>query len=371
MPIAKSLAAATLAGLAAVSPAAQEAPVSTDHGARPSGNVTVIARFADAQPSGIAVLPDGALALSFPRSALDHRGPRLGHWSQGKLTPYPDAASQARFVSPLGMTIDARGRLWVLDEGVVAGSNAVPKPHLFAIDPKSRRIVEDIALVGAPLPDGVAVNDVRVDPTHGKAGTVYISDISADHPGIVVVDLAMRRARHVLTGAPQVSATPGFAMMVDGQLLRYDPARPNFAVGAIDGIVLSTDMTRLYWAPLAGRRLYSLPTALLADAAVSDADLRKAIRDEGEVGVMDGMAAGPDGSLYVTDVERHAIQRRWPDGHLSTVARDPRLIAPDSIALTPDAMYVTVGQWSRLPGFNGGRDRVERPWFVVKIARTD
>ncbi|UAK24917.1 SMP-30/gluconolactonase/LRE family protein [Sphingomonas nostoxanthinifaciens] len=344
-----------------------ERPDSVDHGARPSGNVRVVARFDQAQPSGIAALPDGGLVISFPRSAFDHPGPRLGLWRDGKLTAWPDAAAQAQFVSPLGMTIDARGRLWLLDEGIVAGAHGAPRPHLFAIDPATRRIVEDIALVAPGAPTGTAVNDIRIDLTHGSAGTAYISDISGDHPGIIVVDLATRAARHLLTGAPQVSPVPGFAMMVDGDLKRYDPRHPNFAVGAIDGIVLSADKKWLYWSPLAGRRLYSLPTALLADPATTEAALRAAIRDEGEVGVADGMAAGADGSLFFTDLERHAIERLWPDGHLSTVARDPRLIAPDSIALTNGGMFVTVGQWSRLPSYHDGRDLVERPWLVVHI----
>lgn len=355
-----------LGGIAALAlvAAAPPPPDSVDHGARPSGNVSVVARFQEAQPSGIAALADGGLVLSFPRSALDHGGPRLGVWRDGRLGAFPDEAAQARFVSPLGMTIDAHGTLWVLDEGKVADQTAPARPQLFGIDPAARRIVADI-----PLAPGTAVNDIRVDLTHGKAGTAYISDISGEHPGLVVLDLATRAARHVLTGAPQVSPVPGFAMMVDGELMRYDPKSPNFAVGAIDGIVMSVDSTRLYWSPLAGRRLYSLPTALLADAGVPEARLRAAIRDEGEVGVADGMAAGPSGALYFTDLERHAIERRAPDGTLSTVARDPRLIAPDSIALTPDAMFVTVGQWSRLPGYHRGRDLVERPWLVVRIDR--
>lgn len=340
---------------------------SVDHGAHPSGNVRIVARFQEAQPSGIAALPDGRLILSFPRSALDHDGPRLGVWADNRLTPWPDAATQARFVSPLGMTIDGRGRLWVLDEGIVAGQTTPPHPHLFGLDPQTGQIIEDIALDPPGAPMGTAVNDIRIDLTHGSGGTAYISDISAKHPGLLIVDLATRRMRYVLTGTPQVSPTPGFAMMVDGQLMRYDPAKPNFAVGAIDGIVLSADSKRLYWSPLAGRRLYSLPTALLADPSITDSKLSAAIHDEGEIGVMDGMAAGPDGSLFFTDLERHAIERMWPDGHLSTVARDARLIAPDSIALTPGGLFVTVGQWSRLPSYHGGRDLVERPWFVVHV----
>jgi sugar lactone lactonase YvrE len=361
-------AALPLLSLAAVA-AAQEPPLSVDHGFAPSGNVTVVARFQEAQPSGLAALPDGRLILSFPTSAAKHGGPLLGVWKEGMLRPYPDAESQSRFVSPLGMTLDGQGRLWLLDEGLVADQKTPPRPHLFQIDPQTDRIVEDIAL-GAPgaLPD-THVNDIRIDLTHGKAGLAYISDMSfKDHPGILIVDLATKTTRRVLTRAPQLSPEPGFAMMVDGQLHRFDPQHPQVAAGAIDGIVLSADSRRLYWTALASRRLYSLPTALLADPAATDAKLRAAIRDEGEVGVADGMAAGPDGSLFFTDIERHAIERRWPDGRLSTVAHDPRLIAPDSLGLTPDGLFVTVGQWSRLPGFHDGRDLVERPWSVMHVA---
>lgn len=342
---------------------------SVDHGFAPSGNVTVAARFQEAQPSGLAALPDGRLILSFPRSAADHGGPRLGAWKDGVLTPFPDAASQARFVSPLGMTIDGKGRLWLLDEGMVAGQTTPPRPHLYAIDPASDRIVEDIPLVAPAALADTHVNDLRIDLTHGAAGTAYISDTSfKDHPGIIVVDLASRRARRVLGGAPEVRPDPGFAMMVDGELHRFDAQHPQMAQGGIDGVVMSRDSRRLYWTALSSRRLYSLPTALLADPSVSPARLHAAIRDEGEIGVADGMAAGPDGSLFFTDLERHAIERRWPDGHLTTVAHDARLISPDSIALVPGGMFVTVGQWSRLPGNHGGRDLEERPWLLVHVA---
>ena len=83
---------------------------------------------------------------------------------------------------------------------------------------------------------------------------------------------------------------------------------------------------------------------------------------------MDGMATAPDGSLYLTDIERHAVVRRAPDGELSIVAQDPRLIAPDSIALDGDSLLLTVGQWSRLPVFNAGKDKQERPYLLMRIA---
>ncbi len=341
---------------------------STVHNWTTSGNVTVADRFPDVQASGIARLPDGRIVLSLPTSAQRHKGPVLVTWTQGQLTPFPSKAAQSRIISPLGMTVDANGQLWLLDEGVRAGSKAKAKPALLHIDPKTNRIVRRYAF-GAPAvrPDS-HVNDVRVDLTHGSAGTAFVSDTSqTTHPALLVVDLASGKVRRILEETVSVSPVPGFVMEADGRLGRYDAEHPTVPQGGVDGVALSADSTRLYWSPLSSRRLYSAPTAVLADPNATEATLEAAVKDEGEVGIMDGMMTAPDGSLYVTDIERHAVVRRAPDGSLSLVAQDARLIAPDSMAFDGNTILLTVGQWARLPDFHNGKDMQERPYILVRI----
>ncbi|WP_242011521.1 major royal jelly family protein [Acetobacter fallax] len=342
---------------------------STDHGWTPTDNVTIVDRFPDAQPSGIARLPDGRIVLSLPTSAQRHPGPVLAVWTAGHLSPFPGSAAQNRLVSPLGMTVDGNGQLWLLDEGVQAGSKARPEPALLHIDPKTNSIVRRYAFGAPALRADSHVNDVRVDLTHGSAGIAFISDTSqTTHPALVVVDLASGHARRILAETVSVSPVPGFVMEADGHLGRYDAEHPQVAQGGVDGVALSADSSRLYWSPLSSRRLYSAPTAVLADPAASEVAIEAAVKDEGEVGIMDGMATAPDGSLYLTDIERHAVVRRASDGALSIVAQDSRLIAPDSIAFDGDSLLLTVGQWSRLPVFHDGRDMQERPYVLVRIA---
>ena len=354
--------------LALLAPVGAYAADSVDHGAAPSGNITVVARFADMQPSGIATLPDGRIVLSFPRSAADHKGPRLGVLRDGKAVPFPDAAAQAHFVSPLGMTVDATGRLWIVDEGTVAGQKQPPAPTLIGLDGRTGQIVATIPLGSGATRAASHVNDVRVDMTHGPQGTAYVSDTSLmDHPAIIVIDLATGYARRVLENAPSTRAETGFAMELDGHMIRYDMAHPAMGQGGIDGVALSADSRTLYWQPLSSRRLYSAPTAMLADPAVSATQLEHAVRDEGEDSVVDGMATGPDNSLYLTDIERHAVLRRAANGDLSVIAHDPRLIAPDGLTIKDNALWLTVGQWGRLPVFHDGHDMQERPWLVVRI----
>ena len=58
--------------------------------------------------------------------------------------------------------------------------------------------------------------------------------------------------------------------------------------------------------------------------------------------------------------------RRNPDGHFDLVAHDPRIIWPDALFATDTHLYVTLGQWNRLPGFNNGLDLRRPPYLVVK-----
>ncbi|MCI1437144.1 MAG: major royal jelly family protein [Acetobacter indonesiensis] len=340
----------------------------TVQGWNTTGNVTVVDCFADVQASGIARLPDGRIVLSLPTSAQRHKGPVLVAWTTGHLTPFPSVAAQGKIISPLGMTVDANGQLWLLDEGTKAGSKAKAKPALLHIDPQTNKIIRRYALTAPAVRDDSHVNDVRVDLTHGSAGTAFITDTSqTTHPALIVVDLASGQARRILADTVSVSPVPGFVMEADGRLGRYDAQHPTVPQGGVDGVALSKDSTKLYWSPLSSRRLYSAPTSVLADAGATEENLEAAVKDEGEVGIMDGMATAPDGSLYVTDIERHAIVRRAEDGSLSVVAQDARLIAPDSMAFDGESILLTVGQWARLPVFHDGKDKQQRPYILVRI----
>ena len=343
---------------------------SVDAGYAPSGNIEIIGRFSEAQPSGIALLSDHRMVLGFPRSLRDHEGPRLAVYSQGKLTPFPDAESQGRFVSPLGMTVDASGQLWVLDEGILAGKGTVPgAARLFHIDPVSGRIVEEIALSAPALRSDSHPNDVRIDLTHGDRGTAFITDSSFTvHPALIVVDIATGVQRRLLADTEPVMPRHGFMAVLDGKASRYDPDKPTMAQAGANGIGLSADQQTLFWQPLTSRELYSAPTAVLADPKATETEIEFSVKDEGEAGMGDGMATAPDGRLFLTDIERHAILQRAPDGSISVVAHDPRLIAPDGLAYSDNALYATIGQWSRQPAFHGGEDRQQPPWLVVRVA---
>lgn len=345
--------------------------------AAPSGSFEIVASFDGPGPSGIAVTPSGRIFVGFPRHADNHDKATLAELRGDKLAPYPDsamslpsdAAPERRLVSIHGMTTDSKGRLWAIDDGKIVGQPIPPgAAKVIGIDPATDRVIANIVLTSpAMLPDS-HMNDLRVDLTHGEQGTVYIADSSfGTSPALVVVDIASGRQRRVLAEHPSIRAEPGFVAVLEGMPLRYDPAHPTFPVGGVDSITLSADSSRLYYSPLTSRRLYSIPTALLADFAATDARLATGIVDHGEKVMTDGLATDARDRIYLTAGEHDAIMRRNPDGSLEVVARDPRIIWPDGIFATETHVYCTLGQWNRLPGFNGGHDLRRPPYLLVRV----
>ena len=81
------------------------------------------------------------------------------------------------------------------------------------------------------------------------------------------------------------------------------------------------------------------------------------------------MAFGPDGKLYLTDLEHSAINVFDPmTKKLSTVVADGRLRWPDSLAWGPEGMlYVTASQIHKMPRFNGGKSTRTTPYQVFKV----
>jgi sugar lactone lactonase YvrE len=135
---------------------------------------------------------------------------------------------------------------------------------------------------------------------------------------------------------------------------------------ASDGIAISHDGERLFYCPLAGRRLYSASVeALIA----GDADAT--VEDHGEKGASDGLESGADGSIFATNYEQGAILRRTPDGEWEAVVRDAGLRFVDTLAVAGDGfIYFTVNQLHRQDDYQGGEDRREKPYHVMR-ARID
>ena len=348
-----------------------------DDGTSSSGEFDIVAKFVGPGPSGVAVLPDGRMFVSFPRHADNHAGATLGEVKGGVVVPYPsaelslpsDRAPADRLMSVHGIAHDSAGRLWVIDDGKLAGHD-IPEgaAKIVCIDPVSNRVTHKILLKSPVMLPNSHMNDLRVALSVGAKGTVFVTDSSfGDEPAMIVADIATGQTKRVLAHHVSTQAVPGFMAIVEGEPRRYVPHHPQMVSGGADGIALLPDESRLYYAPLTSRRLYSIPTRALADQSLSDEALAAQIRDEGEKGTADGLCFDQHGRLYTTNYEHDCILRRDPDGSFAMAVRDARILSPDGICATRDWIYCTLGQWNRLPSFNEGHNRRQPPYLLIRF----
>lgn len=296
--------------------------------------------FKGAMPAGFKVDRHGNYYLSVPR------------WSPGipatvnrievvdgkpMLNAYPswemNAIGQpAALQSVLGWEIDELNRAWFLDQGHIEGQRCIDGAQkIVCWDLTSNQLVDSI-----PIPDSIAsyeasfLNDLMVDNANGF---VYIADsgIFTDplQGGLIVYNMRTRELRRVLHQHVSTQDVPDYWFEIAGKKIWKD--RP-MRTGA-DGIALSADREMLYWCALTARHLYAIPTAVLRDFTMTDADVEAAVIDLGDKGTnTDGMGADDRGTIYYTMLEDQGIGRFDPATQsFSTFISDPRMIWVDGM----------------------------------------
>lgn len=373
-----TLLAATIAAVSTLSFAAAPAPQDLPHETS-IGQLEPVFAFYDAMPTGVTVSEQGRLFVNFPQWG-DNAPFSVGEIRDGKVVPYPDQAintpdQQApakHFISVQSVVADGQERLWVLD--TAAPKFSAPQPggaKLVAIDLKSNKVVKTLVFPANVILPSTYVNDMRFDFRTGKEGTVYVTDSSVSGPGaIIVMDIATGKATRRLDGDVSTSADKRFIPTVEGEAMLArgaDGTAKPFGV-ASDGIALSPDGQTLYFSPLSSRHLYAVPTRLLRDEHVTEAQLSAAVLDMGEKGASDGLEADANGAVYASDYEHNGIRKRLADGTWQTIVHDPRAIWPDTLSIGPDGyLYFTANQLNRQAGFHGGKDLRTKPYSLFRV----
>jgi len=373
-----TLLAATIAAVNTLSFAAAPAPQALPHETS-IGQLEPVFAFYDAMPTGVTVSEQGRLFVNFPQWG-DNAPFSVGEIRDGKVVPYPDQAINTpdqkapakHFISVQSVVADGQGRLWVLD--TAAPKFSAPQPggaKLVAIDLKSNKVVKTLVFPANVILPSTYINDMRFDFRTGKEGTVYVTDSSVSGPGaIIVMDIATGKATRRLDGDVSTSADKRFIPTVEGEAMLArgaDGTAKPFGV-ASDGIALSPDGQTLYFSPLSSRHLYAVPTRLLRDEHVTEAQLSAAVLDMGEKGASDGLEADANGAVYASDYEHNGIRKRLADGTWQTIVHDPRAIWPDTLSIGPDGyLYFTANQLNRQAGFHGGKDLRTKPYSLFRV----
>ena len=292
---------------------------------------------------------DGSI-LPFPSESWNRFAP-TDSLGANRFLPFPSeswnrfAPSESvldQFVCVQSVFVDATNTLWILDpasprfEGVVPGA-----AKLLRVDLASNRVTRIYRFDERSAPVDSYLNDVRVDAARGVA---YITD--SGRGGLVVLDLVTGASRRVLEDH-RSTRSEGVLLVIGGRSWRRDDG--GVPQVHADGLALTADGESLFYQALTGRTLYRIPTAWLRDPSLTDEQIASAVIRVARAGSCDGMLLGPDGRLYRTALEKDAIESLDPARpRLRTDVTDRRLAWPDSLAAGPDgSIYVTTAQIHR------------------------
>jgi sugar lactone lactonase YvrE len=345
---------------------------------RAETDVEVVADLKGAMPTGVTVAPNGRIFINFPQWG-DDSSFAVAELKNGTPVAFPDAATnkadladaEHHLISVQSVVADAQNRLWILDTGApgfkapIAGG-----AKLVAVDLGTNKVSSTIVLGPEVVLPTTYVNDLRIDLTKGDAGVIYITDSSVTGPGgLIVVDIASGKALRRLSGHPSTMPDKDFQPLVEDEVLMVRPkdGEPTPWKVATDGIAISPDGATLYYCALSSRHFYSVPTALLRDPDADDEKIAAAIVDLGPKAPSDGLAEDDKGRIYAGDYEKGSI-RRFFEGKWETIAKDPRIMWPDTLSVGTDGyLYFIANQLYRQPGFHAGKDLRRQPYQLLRI----
>lgn len=284
----------------------------------------------------------------------------------------------ASLVSVQSVVVDPVDRLWILDTGSpMFKPTRYGGPKLVCVDLETNQVIKKI-----PIPQDVALpttylNDVRFDLRQIKdhdRGIAFITDSSQNGPnGIIVVDLVSGESWRRLSDHPSTKAEDlqSFLPVVEGRSFVIKQENGSTALAAnmgSDGIAISADGDRLYYCPLASRKLYSVSTKALVDRSLDEQSVAGTVEEGDKGGASDGLESDAQGRIYVTNYEHNAILRRNPDDGWETIAYDPRLLWPDTLSMATDGyLYVTANQLRRQARFHDGQDLRRKPYTLFRV----
>lgn len=363
---------------------------------RTFGTLQTVHQFFGSMPTGVTVSQKGRIFVNYPRWG-DPVPFTVGEIVQGREVPFPsreindfgvknsrsllaqeqsargERERRTHLVGVQSVVVDPLDRLWILDTGsVLFGPTAPGGPKLVCVDLNLNRVVRTITMPQSVALPKSYLNDIRFDLTKGQGGFAYITDSGV--AGIIVVDLASGAAIRRLTNHPTTKAVPKFVPFPKGRAMFSTPPKgfPGYVKFQSDGIAISPDGSRLFYCPLASRRLYSVSTAALRNFKASDATVAATIIDHGEKGLSDGLESDTQNRVYCTQPETNSISRRLPSGLFEAVVQSDKLLWPDTLSLPGDGyLYVTSNQLNRQKGYNFGHELRRKPYSLFRVHVAD
>jgi len=249
------------------------------------------------QWTGVAVSSTGRIFVNFPSWKVPSPF-KVAELVDGKLRAYPDSEFNKKLVCVQSVVIDANQRLYVLDTGNEDFKGMQGKKAcLYVFDLMENKLLGKYEFSAEVASDNCYLNDLRVDE---KRQIAYLTDSGMG--GIVVLDLVSGKNYKALDHS--VAAT-----QADLKSLEFKSTGTWSNVVHSDGIELSKDKNTLYFTALTGSVLYSIPTQVLRNSAISMQEREQSISKLNDKNVpTDGLWLKGD-YLYMADLPAEGLWR--------------------------------------------------------------
>jgi sugar lactone lactonase YvrE len=323
----------------------------------------------DYPPGNIAVGANGDIYFSYHPIVKAQRftSNSMFKWSHGRVTPFPSAAMQKELSGVFGMAMGPDNRLWMIAPASLDGDHTA----LFAFDLNTGQRILAFTFPGKAAQ---FAQDLRVT---ADGHYVLLADpglFRFTDPKLIVFSVRDHSFRVALGATPCTRAedwlmrTPFGPYRVFGGLI-------NFTVG-LDGIAISPDQRWFYLGPMTSGKLCRVPLQTLLDPALTPEQVASKVEYVGQKPMSDGMVTDAQGRVIIGDDEHGGIMSFDPDTHrLTTLARDPKVIWPDGLAVAPNGDIVFTD--SAIPAYLdqlGGpptlaRLTQHRPYYVYRLKR--
>jgi sugar lactone lactonase YvrE len=331
-----------------------------------AGRLEVVATLTQG-PGNIAVTPSGRIILSQHQFySPDYRVVEL--LKDGRTIPFPNerwarapGANGLGLNSVLGLRSDRNGVVWMLDNGGDV-------PRVVAWDTRANKLHRIIPITNPANRPGSFHNDLAVDTLNGN---LFLADFGGDRgPALVVVDLKTGKARRVLEGHPSVQAED-IETIIEGRApvqKQADGSLKAARVG-VNPITIDAKSEWVYYGAMHSDDLWRVRTRDLRDQSLSPEELGRRVQRYGSKAPSDGISIDAAGNVYVTDITRKAIGVTGPQGSYRILLQDDVYLAwPDGISAGSDGwMYATVNKLNRSAPLNGGENRSQPPYYVVRF----
>lgn len=317
------------------------------------------------QLNGVAVSHDDRIFLALPRWVQPDSF-SLGEVKDGKVEPYPGGDwntwhqgmnEENRFTTVNAVWVEPGipNALWVVDcgQGVAHGKKLVE------IDLKTNTVHRVYHFSQEEAPLEACLNDVRIAKGHA-----FLTESGLG--AILTVDLKTGRVRRLLAASRKTKAVPGRSAVVDGRKLVGPDGNPPLVHA--DDIEISPDKSWLYFGMPMGGDLWKVKIDDLLDDSLDEKALDARVLDDGPMIPIGGIYMLPNGSLLLSDLEKHALQLRTPDGKLALLAQSKFLDSPDAMSLDKEGrVYIAASQAGRSPGGNRGVNGTTPPFRVLRV----